>query len=47
MVDGTQLQKMTRDQLLDQEDHQFNSALLLLQLQTLPKTQTTSTAVTQ
>ncbi len=47
MIDGTALQKMTRDQLLDQEDHQFNSALLLLQLQTLPKSQTAATTVTQ
>ncbi len=47
MVDGTLLQKMTRNQLLDQADHQFNSALLLLQLQTLPKTQTTTTVVTK
>ncbi|MFN8493680.1 MAG: S41 family peptidase [Caldilineaceae bacterium] len=47
LIDGTRLQNMTRSQLLEQDDHQFNSALLLLRLQTLPKTQTATTNATQ
>ena len=47
LVDGTQLQTMTRDQLLAQDDRQFNSALLLLRLQTMPKSQAATAKVTQ
>lgn len=47
MIDGTLLQTMTRDQLLAQDDRQFNSALLLLRLQTMPKSQTATTKATK
>jgi carboxyl-terminal processing protease len=46
MVDGTRLQNMTHDQLMEQADHQFNSALLLLRLQTLQQGQTTKAGAT-
>jgi len=46
MVDGTRLQNMTHDQLMAQADHQFNSALLLLRLQTLQQSQTTKVGAT-
>jgi len=47
LIDGDLLQKMTHDQLLAQDDRQFNSALLLLRLQTLPKSQATTATVTK
>ena len=47
MIDGTLLQTMTHDQLLAQDDRQFNSALLLLRLQTMPKSQAATTKATK
>ncbi len=47
LIDGTRLQTMTRTQLFDQDDRQFNSALLLLRLQTMPKTQTATAGASQ
>lgn len=40
MIDATILQTITKEEFSQQADRQFNSALLLLRLQTLPKIQT-------
>ncbi|MDQ3249632.1 MAG: S41 family peptidase [Chloroflexota bacterium] len=46
MIDATALETLTKEEFVQQVDRQFNSALLLLRLQTLPKIQTATTGVT-
>jgi len=46
MIDATTLETISKEEFGQQEDRQFNSALLLLRLQTLPQSQTATTGVT-